>query len=262
MKNSTLINWKNKTGKQLEKELNKAIAQFNKKLNELQIDGAREYLPDFYSYKETKDKIKTKEQLRKVVSDLRAFTKQGAEELINLESGESITRWEKNKLHFENLRAQKRLRQEIAEYNKPLADSGFTRAQMGSKELRKLESKLEKLKEFENKKGQDFQNWKKRIGVLGSYDFEIRKAIQYRKNYMKTIDDYFKNLDGYKELKKAFNEHKDPIGFFEWIKASGNINIIDISFESNNVFTQEEFYKFLEDLNIEYEKNIEVVERN
>lgn len=262
MKNSTLINWKNKTGKQLEKELNKAIAQFNKKLYELQIDGAREYLPDFYSYKETKDKIKTKEQLRKVISNLRGFTRQGAEELINLESGESITRWEKNKLHFENLRAQERLRQEIAEFNKPLADSGFTKAQMGSTELRKLESKLEKLKDFENKKGQDFQNWKKRIGLLGSYDFEVRRAIQYRKNYMKTIKENFKNLEGYEELKKAFNEHKDPFKFFEWIKATGNINIIDINYESSNVFTQEEFYNFLDNLNIEYDKKTEVVERN
>ena len=81
------------------------------------------------------------------------------------------------------------------------------------------------------------------------------------KNYMQTIEDNFKNLDGYEELKKAFDEHKDPYRFFEWIQSTGNINIIDISYESNNVFSQEEFYKYLDNLKIEYDKQEEVVEK-
>ena len=252
---------KSKIDKDLMRDLDKAISNFNKKLNELQIDGTREYLPEKLSYKETKQRIKTREELRRVIRSLQDFTKQGQEDLIQLESGEGITKWEKNKLHFENQRAQERIKQEIAEYHKPLADSGFTRAQMGSTELNKLESKLEYLESINKKKGEAFKNLKKRISFLGSIDFEYRKAWQYRKKYMETIINHFQNFDGYDELKKAFNNHKNVFDFYEWIKSTDNVNIIDIHYESSHTFTQQQFYKFLEDLGIEYDKKNETVEK-
>lgn len=253
----TPLKWK----KSLDRELRTAVSNFNKKVRELQIDGERSYLPEQYNYKELHQRIKSREELNRVISSLKKFGKEGQEDLIILESGEGITRWEKNKLQSESKRAQEKIKQEIAEFHKPITQSGFTRAQMGSSELRKLESKLESLQGLEQKTGQAFEKLKKRISLLGTTDFELRRAIQYRKNYIQTIEDNFKNLDGYEELKKAFDEHKDPYRFFEWIKSTGNINIIDISYESNNVFSQEEFYKYLDNLKIEYDKQEEVVEK-
>lgn len=252
----TPFKWK----KSLDRELRTAVSNFNKKVRKLQIDGERNYLPEQYNYKELHQRIKSREELNRVINTLKKFGKEGQEDLIILESGEGITKWEKNKLEKESKRAQEKIKQEIAEFHKPITESGFTRAQMGSTELRKLESKLESLQGLEKKTGQAFEKLKRRISLLGTTDFELRRAIQYRKNYVYTIETYFKNFEGYEDLKKAFNEHKDPYKFFEWIKSTGNINIIDISYESNNVFSQEEFYKYLDELKIEYDKNEEVVE--
>ena len=73
---------------------------------------------------------------------------------------------------------------------------------------------------------------------------------------MDTIEKQFSNLDGYKELKKAFNNHKEPVNFYKWIEQTEDINIIDIHYESNNTLTQEQFYSYLEKLGIEIEKQV------
>lgn len=252
----TPLKWK----KGLDRELRTAVSNFNKKVRNLQKESEKSYLPDEIDVKELRSRIVSREELNRVINSLRRFGKEGAEELIILESGQGITKWEKKKLENESKIAETRIKEEIAKLHKP-TENGFSRAQMGSAELRKLESQLESVQGLEKKTGQSFNKLKQRLGVLGSYDLKLRQAIQYRKNYADTIEKQFKNFDGYEELKKAFDEHKDPFSFFRWMESTGNLNIIDISYESNNVFTQEEFYKFLDELNVKYNKNVEFVER-
>lgn len=254
----TELKWK----KSIDRELRTAVANFNKKVRELQIDGEREYLPEQVDYKVLHQRIKSREELSRVIHDLKRFGKEGQEDVVILQSGEGITKWELNKLKGEQNRALKQVREEIAEYHKPITESGFTRAQMGSTELRKLEAKEKMLLSLETRVGQAFQNLKRRISTLGTLDFKLRKAIIYRQNYYNTIVKQFSNFHGYEELKKAFDEHKDPFEFYEWIKevSDGNIDIIDIHVESSTTFSQQQFYKFLEDLKIKYDKSKEIIE--
>lgn len=252
----------NKIDKELMKELDKAISLFNRKLDRLQEDGTREYLPHKLSYKETKDRISTREELRKTINSLKAFTKEGAEEFIELENNRGITKWEQQKLKHSAKIVKERLEKEIEEYYKPVEGAGgFSRAQMGSKELKKKEEKLEYVKNVEKGRVKNFELGKDRVFALGASDYEYRKAWQYRKNYVETIE-RFQNFDGYKELKEEFKKRKNPITFWNWMKnrcdEKGNINIIDIHFASNQQFTQALFYTFLDDIGVEYNKKNEV----
>ena len=61
--------------------LGKAVSQFNKKINELQKEESKDYLPDTLEYKEVKENITTRKELNRVINSLRRFKKEGAEDL-------------------------------------------------------------------------------------------------------------------------------------------------------------------------------------
>lgn len=53
----------------------------------------------------------------------------------------------------------------------------------------------------------------------GSLDSEMRRAVQYRKNYMKMLKDY-QNYDNYLKLVRRLNKIQDPIDFYEFLRNS------------------------------------------
>ena len=78
--------------------LGKAISNFNKKINELQAEENKLYLPNIIEYKEAKENITTRSELNRLINSLRRFQKQGAEELYVTQAGEEITKWERKEL--------------------------------------------------------------------------------------------------------------------------------------------------------------------
>lgn len=53
----------------------------------------------------------------------------------------------------------------------------------------------------------------------GSLDSEIRRAVQYRKNYMKMLKDY-RNYDNYMKLVRRLNKIENPLDFYEFLRHS------------------------------------------
>ena len=105
--------------------LGKAVAQFNRKINELNAEEKKLYLPEVAEYGEIKQNITTRKELNRVLSSLRSFTKEGAEEIYTTEAGEQITKWEYKVLNNQIKIAEGRLNEELKELEKPFKSRLF-----------------------------------------------------------------------------------------------------------------------------------------
>lgn len=229
--------------------LGKAVAQFNKKINELNAEERKLYLPDNINYSDIKENITTRKELNRVIESLRRFQKEGAEEIYTTQAGEQMTSWERGELEIQSKIAQRRLKQELKELNKPL-EGGFSRVQMGSQREKEIKRQLENLKSIEIKKGYEFDRLRQRIQTAGTSDYIMRKSIIYQENYLKEMEKY-SHFDNYEKLMQVLNSIKNPIKFFEYV--SKNELTQDLTYQSDQYFSQQEFNKFLEQLGIDIE---------
>lgn len=194
--------------------LGKAVSQFNKKINELQKDESKDYLPDTLEYKEVKENITTRKELNRVINSLRRFKKEGAEDLYTLESGEQLTKWEMQEIRLQRNIAVKRLNQELDQLNEPFNGSKFSRIQMGSEEERKIKSTLESIQKLETKKGFDFDRIKNRIKYIGTSDYTLKKAFIFRENFMEELESLKDNDKEFQKIYDYFKKINNPITFF------------------------------------------------
>lgn len=68
----------------------------------------------------------------------------------------------------------------------------------------------------------------------GSLDSEMRRAVQYRKNYMKMLKDY-RNFDNYMKLVRRLNKIENPLDFYEFLRNSkygGKVEDIKYMYDS------------------------------
>lgn len=137
----------------------------------------------------------------------------------------------------------------MKELNEPI-ESGYSRAQMGSNRVNEIEKQIKNLKQIENKKSYEFKKLKSRIKNVGTSDFNMKRSIVYRENYIKEMEKY-KDLDNYDKLLKFFDKYKNPLKFYEAV--SSNELTKDLTYQSDEYFTQQAFNSFLEDLGIDIE---------
>lgn len=123
---------------------------------------------------------------------------------------------------------------------------------MGSTRVREIEAQIKNLKQIENKKGYEFKKLSSRIRNIGTSDYNMKKAITYRENYIKEMEKY-SHLENYEKLEKFFNNLKNPISFYEAV--SKNELTKDLTYQSDSYFTEQAFNSFLEDLGIEIEED-------
>ena len=206
--------------------LGKAVSQFNKKINELQKEENKLYLPEKIDFNEAKENIFTRKELKRLINSLRRFQKEGAEELYKTQSGEEMTKWERQELGIQSRIAQTRLRKELKELNKP-TDSGFSKAQMGSQRVKEIKAQIENLRQIEKKSGYEFNMLKRRIQNVGKSDYSMRKAIIFRENYYKMLENY-KNYENYERFIFELDKIKNPKSFYEFI--SQNELLADINY--------------------------------
>ena len=232
-------------------KLGKAVADFNKKVNRLQSEENKLYLPETIDYKEAKENITTRKELNRLVNSLRRFQREGAEELYTTGAGEEITKWERRELGIQSRIAQTRLQRELKALNEPM-ESGFSRAQMGSTRVREIEAQLRNLKQIETKSGYEFQRLRSRIARTGVSDYTMKKAITYQQNYIKEMEKY-SHFDNYDLLMAKLKSFKNPISFYEFV--SKTELTADLTYQSDEYYTQEYFNRFIEDLGIEIEND-------
>lgn len=232
-------------------KLGKAVAEFNKKINKLNAEENKLYLPDTIEYKEAKENITTRKELNRMINSLKRFQREGAEELYTTQAGEDITKWERRELGIQARIAGTRLQRELKALNEPM-ESGFSRAQMGSTRVREIEAQLRNLKQIETKSGYEFQRLRSRIARSGVSDYTMKKAITYQENYIKEMEKY-SHFDNYDLLMAKLKSFKNPISFYEFV--SKTELTADLTYQSDEYYTQEYFNRFIEDLGIEIEKD-------
>lgn len=231
--------------------LGRAVSDFNKKINELNKEERKLYLPEKIDYKEAKENITTRRELNRLINSLRRFQKEGAEDLYITEGGETITKWERRELGIQSRIAQTRLRTELKNLEKPL-ESGYSRVQMGSIRAREIEAQIKNLKQIETKRGYEFNALKRRIMSQGASDYTMKKAIVFRENYLNEMKKY-SHFDNYDKLMKKLNSISNPVSFFNFV--SQNELTGDLTYQSDEVYSQEAFNSFVQDFGIEIEED-------
>ena len=230
-------------------QLGRAVASFNRKRKRIMNEENKLYLPGEISYKKLKEGLLTRQELNKQMNSLKRFLKKDAEELYRTKSGELLTKWEKQELDIEKRIATKRLKKELTPYNIK-DESGFTRAEMGSTKARNLVAQIKNLRKLETDKGAGFSRLKERLHNIGRADFSTRRALNYREKYIEQMEKY-SHLDNYDKLLEFFEKYKDPETFYD--KVSVNENTKDLTYQSDNYYTQQAFNGYLQDLGIEIE---------
>ena len=129
-----------------EKNLNKAINNFNRKVKRLEKVDREIDIPEKESITAIKQRVTNKWELNREIDRLERFTKRNAEELIKNKSGLVLSRWEYENLQREQKRLNARLLREIERYGN-ITPKEFgkkqaaTYAQMGDEKLSNLKAR-------------------------------------------------------------------------------------------------------------------------
>lgn len=227
--------------------LGRAVSDFNRKINKLQTEENKLYLPDTISYQNLKENITTRQELNRMVNSLRRFQREDATELYTTQAGEQITKWERRELGIQTGIAKRRLNRELSVLNEPM-ESGYSRVQMGSMRANQIQAQIRKLNKLENLKGSEFKNLKKSIKTQGTSDFSMKRAITYRENYIREMKKY-SGFENYDKFMDKLNSIKNPTDFYNFV--SKNEITKDLTYQSDQYYAEQEFNLFLEDLGIE-----------
>ena len=198
--------------------LGKSVAQFNRKINELNKEEKKLYLPENITYSNVKEGIQSRAELNRVINSLRRFSKEGAENLYTNSAGEQMTVWERGELIRQRRIAERNLKKEAKEFEVPVS-SGYSKAQMGSLKYKEIVAQIRSLKKLEKKTGNDFVRLKQRIKKIGTLDYEMVKATIYRENFLYALG-FAENMDGYNLLIRRLNRIKNPVNFYKFVKKS------------------------------------------
>lgn len=227
--------------------LGRAVSEFNRKINKLQTEENKLYLPDTISYQNLKENITTRQELNRMVNSLRRFQREDATELYTTQAGEQITKWERRELGIQTGIAKRRLNRELSELNEPM-ETGYSRVQMGSMRANQIKAQIRKLNKLENVSGSEFKNLKKSIKIQGTSDFFMKRAITYRENYIREMKKY-SGFENYDKLMNKLNSIKNPTDFYDFV--SKNEITKDLTYQSDQYYAEQEFNLFIEDLGIE-----------
>lgn len=229
-----LISWKNYDNL----SLGKAVATFNRKIKKIESEENKMYLPKPLDFKKVKENILTRRQLNKVIDDLRAFNQEGAEELYENDAGQQMTVWEKEIIKGDIKRGISRLTRQLNSVDR-------TKHPIKTAKERDIEGQIKNLRGFESLTGFEFSELKRRAFNQGRLDKEMRKAIVYRENYMKVLEEHYQNFDNYDKLIKYLKRFKNPISFYERMKKTGNENIVDIYMIYDPDMAQNQFNEYV-----------------
>lgn len=247
--------------------LGKSIAQFNKKRDELEKLIDNNYLPEKINYKQLKNTILSRKQLNSTLNDLKAFLKEGAEELVETKSGEVLTSWEYNKLQKQVRQGTANLKKELLKLEQPIS-SGYSRAQMGSAEYSQILAQLRNLQKLDLKRGYEFKRLKDRLSQVGNLDYSLIKAQIYRENIMKALKESAVGYQGYDLLMKKLNRIRNSLRFYDYIQKSTALSDIFLYYKEGEglqygAFTSEQdrFDYALEELGILEEEKQKLIRK-
>lgn len=169
----------------------------------------------------------TRKELNRQINSLKNFLKEDATEIIELSSGEEITKWERDELKKLERNATRRLKNELATIDK--IEKPYTT----QREI-EINAQLNNLKSWQNKKGFEFNKMKSRLQNIGTLDYEIKKASVYKENYMNSMREAFSNFENFEVLENKLKTIKNPKSFFKYIQQSDYLSDLFLYYDDES----------------------------
>ena len=207
-----LIKWR----KQDYNRLRYAVKKFNNTINKLQTEENKNYLPSEKTYVDIKKHIVSRNELNRVIKDLKRFTEDNAVK-VTTPAGQELTRWEYTSLKRARQRALNNLAKEEGQIVLGRESIG-----MGDERLREIEATRKSLMKLETKKGSDFERIASRLEFVGRKDYKLARDKLFRDNFYKALKD-LKDYDNYDLLVKHLSKIKNPTKFYEYIRDNSTI---------------------------------------
>ena len=214
-----------------ERDLSRAINNFNRKIKRLEQVDREIDIPEKESITAIKERVTNKWELNREIDRLERFTKRNAEELIQNKSGVVLSRWEFENLQREQKRLSARLTREIERYGNitPKAfgqKQATTYAQMGDERLSNLKARkraisskslskinrdqLKSLQTLINKTNANYRSTKKLTfydNYLNGTMLNLGYFVGYDTEKLEYIKDKLSELSP-EQFNKAFNEEE------------------------------------------------------
>lgn len=258
--------------KQDEERLKKAINNFNSKRqrlinNEKKLDKENKIISNTIErerYSEVKKEILTRDELNKYIKSLRDFSKRGAEEIDEKhyeKTGQKISKWQ-HKVIKKNIKiAKARLEKDLEPYKKIVEDSGgLSKIDMKNTEAQDIIDRIEALGNYVNKTDYDFRKKFKSLQRQGSLDYNLKKAILYRDNYIETMKKY-KGRPHYEEFMKRLKSKEftsNPKAFYDFISEDEDAS--DLYKQSDENLAQAELEELMRKWGTQFEDDDEIQE--
>lgn len=169
----------------------------------------------------------TRKELNRQINSLKNFLKEDATDIIELSSGEEITKWERDELKKLERNATRRLKNELASIDK--IEKPYTT----QREI-EINAQLNNLKTWQNKKGFEFNKMKSRLQNIGTLDYEIKKASIYKENYMNSMREAFSNFENFEVLENKLKTIKNPKSFFKYIQQSDYLSDLFLYYDDES----------------------------
>lgn len=239
-------------------QLQKAVRQFNKRINVLQKYDLVDYdLPDEVVYKDLKKDILTRKQLNQTLSSLSSFQRGSAIDEVKLQSGDIISKWQmgeiikRKPIAIETIKNQ--LAQEVANEEERTSFKGLV-----NERIDRLQQTLNTLENYDKKTGQALKYAIDRIMKVGSVDYELKKAQTFRDNFMYALKEGASTFENYKLLKQKLDSIKDPKEFYDYLKNSDTFMDLFIWYKEGEGLTYGGFNSNEEAFNSALEKDFEI----
>ncbi len=159
-----------------------------------------------------------------MISSLKRFNKEGAEDLYVTKGGFMLTKWEARELKREQKVREKKLKEELEQLKEPskYSNVGASRYEMGSERAREIENmllntNLEMLERAEDLNR--FLELKGRIHKLGTEDYYIHMNQVFKDNWLNVLSRY-SHFDNYDKVVKLLESYKKPDEFYNYIRKS------------------------------------------
>lgn len=244
--------------------LGRAVAEFNREIekNEAVADrfgflGTKDYLPDKVNYKDLRDRIQTRQGLNAYINSLKRIKLPFAFNVEQLENGELITTYEKRELERSRASYIKDINKQIGKLEAQTkvnlgidADIDLPNAFKSIKQ-KQLEAKLRDYKKLYSLSGKDFKRRARELGINVT-ELKYKRAYIFRQNYMKVMREKYSNYENFQSFLNWANKHRNPIDFYESLPDT-EFYPDDLTYQSDNTFSEEDFNGFLGSLGIDYE---------
>lgn len=199
-------------------KLSKAINKFNRQISELESEGYN-YLPETKDYQSIKENIYTRKELNRVINSMKKFSVENAKK-VEL-PGKDLTKWEYKEIRLARNRARRYLENKLEQQQR---DNPYAKFGIETKEIETTRQTIKSLDKLESKTDKfEANRLIQRIKNLGSYDVEMKRASQYKDNYMKALEQ-MSNYNNYDLLKDKLDSIKNPEDFYEFIQQSPTLS--------------------------------------